>query len=163
MKYYFCTMTRRVLFVLFIILGTFSMCDAQTFIKTSDLFPNKLPDSKAGELNINQDKSVDTLISRALMANRNLGGGMWGLRIQIYRRSTRNAREESNKVRAEFMIEFPDIASYADYEKPGYFLVRAGDYRTKIEGTKALYRVRRKYPNAILVPDIINFPDLNKN
>lgn len=163
MKYYFCTMIKRVLLFSFIILGTFSICGAQTFIKTSDLFPNKLSDPKAGELNIIQDQSVDTLISRALMANRLLGGGMWGMRIQIYRSSTRNAREESNKVRAEFMIEFPDIASYADYEKPGYFLVRAGDYRTKIEGTRALYRVRRKYPNAYLVPDIINFPDLDKN
>ena len=85
-----------------------------------------------------------------------------GFRIQIYSNSNRNAREESNKVRAEFMIEFPDIPSYAKYREPGYFLIRAGDFRTKVEGTKSLYQIRRKYPNAYLVPDVINFPDLNK-
>lgn len=156
-------MIRRVLFISFLVLGSFTISDAQTFIKTSDLFPGKLSETTAGELNIIQDQSVDTLISRALIANRLLNGGVWGVRIQIYRSSNRNAREESNKVRAEFMIEFPDIPSYADYEKPGYFLVRAGNFRTKIEGTKSLYQVRRKYPNAYLVPDIINFNDLNKN
>lgn len=61
------------------------------------------------------------------------------------------------------MIEFPDIPSYAQYDNPGYFLVRAGNFRTKLEGTKWLYNIRRKYPNAYLVPDKIYFPDLVKN
>jgi hypothetical protein len=90
------------------------------------------------------------------------GGDMEGFRIQIYRNSNRNAREESNKVRAEFMIEFPDIPSYAEYAEPGYFLVKVGDFRTKLEGTKLLYLIRKKYPNAYMVPCNINFPDLNK-
>ena len=71
------------------------------------------------------------------LANQNTDGDMEGYRIQIYRSSNRNAREESNKVRAEFMIEFPDIPSYIDYDKPGYFLVRVGDFRTKLEGSKS--------------------------
>ena len=61
------------------------------------------------------------------------------------------------------MIDFPEIPSYAEFAPPGYFIIRAGDYRTKIEGTKQLLLVRKKFPNAYLVPDIIKFPDLNKN
>ena len=114
-------------------------------------------------MNIIQDPRVDSLISRYVLTNKMLDGLMWGYRIQIYRSSIRTAREESNKARAEFMIEFPDIVSYPLYEKPGYFIIRAGDYRTKIEGTKQLYIVRRKFPNAYLVMDKINFPDLIKN
>ena len=163
MKYYFCSMIRKYI-LLFVLLGfLFPFCKAQDYFKTADLFKTAESNSKGGTLNIIQDPGVDTLISRYVMANRMLDGRMEGFRIQIYRNSNRNAREESNKARAEFMLEFPDIVSYPFYEKPGYFIVRAGDYRTKIEGTKELYLIRRKFPNAYLVPDKINFPDLIKN
>ena len=145
---------------MFLIMANIS--NAQVFIRTSDLFPPKIPIAGAGELNIYQEPQVDTLMSRYLMGNRMLNGGMEGFRIQLYRSSNRTAREESNKVRAEFMIDFPDIPSYAEYEKPGYFLVRAGDYRTKLEAAKTLAMVKRKFPNAYMVPCIISFPDLNK-
>lgn len=152
---------QTLLFSLFLLL-TIDVCEAQTFFRTSDLFPGKYSGSRSGNLNIIQDLRVDTLISRYVFGKRLREGQMDGFRIQIYSNSNRNAREESNKVRAEFMIEFPDVPSYAKYREPGYFLIRAGDFRTKVEGTKSLYQIRRKYPNAYLVPDVINFPDLNK-
>jgi hypothetical protein len=61
------------------------------------------------------------------------------------------------------MVDFPDVPSIVTYEKPGYFLVRAGNFRTKLEGTRSLYLIRKKYPNANLVPDVIIYPDLKKN
>lgn len=153
-------MKRQTVFLSLFIFLAVNICEAQTFFRTADLFRGT--GSGSGELNIIQDLSVDTLISRYVLANKLLDGDMEGFRIQIYSSSNRNAREESNKVRAEFMIEFPDIASYAKYREPGYFLVRAGDFRTKVEGTKSLYQIRKKYPNAYLVPDVINYPDLNR-
>jgi len=153
-------MKKQTVFLFLLILFDPGICEAQTFFRTADLFRNN--DTRSGELNIIQVLSVDTLISRYVLANKLLEGDMEGFRIQIYSSSNRNAREESNKVRAEFMSEFPDIPSYAKYREPGYFLVRAGDFRTKVEGTKSLYQIRKKYPNAYLVPDVINFPDLNK-
>jgi hypothetical protein len=155
-------MIKRALLFLFLFIFIVNISEAQMFIKTSDLFPAKIQTSGAGELNIIQDQQVDTLISRYILGNRFLNGGMEGFRIQIYRSSNRTAREESNKVRADFMIEFPDIPSYAEYEKPGYFLVRAGDFRTKLEGARTLAMVKKKYPNAYIVPCTISFPDLNK-
>lgn len=153
---------KQILF--FVLLGfLFPVCMAQVYFKTSDLFQTSEANKRGGTLNIIQDPGVDTLISRYVLTNKMLDGQMMGFRIQIYRSSIRTAREESNKVRAEFMIEFPDIPSYVLYDKPAYFLVKVGDYRTKIEGTKQLYLVRRKFPNAYLVMDKINFPDLIKN
>ena len=87
---------------------------------------------------------------------------MEGFRIQIFNSSEKNARETSGKVRAEFMSKFPDIISYASFDRPGYYKIRVGDYRTRIEGTKYLLMVRKVFPDAYLVPDVINFPDLNK-
>lgn len=140
---------------------------AQAFVKTSDLLSRN--NENAGRLQIVQDPRVDTLISRyILMSNRvlqeNEGNyGMTGWRIQIYNSSVRNAREESNKTRAEFISKFPNIPSYQKYFEPGYFRVRVGDFRTKAEATKVLLAISRNFPNAYLVPDIINFPELNKN
>ena len=160
-------MIRRILIlpVLFVLLPDF--CGAQAFIRTTDLLRRTDGDYNSGELNIIQSPGVDTLLSRYILSNKKLKTsegrqGMWGFRIQIYNSSNRNAREESNKARAEFMIKFPDLVSYAIYAEPGYFKIRAGDFRTKTEGMKYLLSIRTEFPNAILVKDIINFPDLVK-
>jgi hypothetical protein len=138
----------------------------QTYVKTSDLFQRTDKNSRAGHLNIIQDQSIDTLISRYLLANKNINKevgyyGMEGFRIQIYNSSARNAREESNKARAEFINKFPDIVSYPLYAEPGYFKIRVGDFRTKTEATKLFLIISQEFPDAYIVPDIINFPDLN--
>lgn len=114
-----------------------------------------------GKLSIQEDPAIDSLINRYILSNARING-MQGFRIQVYNSSDKNAREESGKVRAEFMSKFPDIVSYASFERPGYYKIRAGDFRSKVEGTRYLLMVRKVFPDAILVPDIINFPDLNK-
>ncbi|TAL60714.1 MAG: SPOR domain-containing protein [Bacteroidetes bacterium] len=154
-------------FLFLIILGfSTGLVSAQSFIKTSDLFRRSNDNSLSGQLNIIQDPAIDTLISRYILINKNINKdygyyGMQGFRIQIYNSSNRNAREESNKARAEFMSKFPDIVSYPLYAEPGYFKIRAGDFRTKTEATKIFLIVSKEFPDAYLVPDIINFPDLN--
>jgi len=138
---------------------------AQSFIKTSDLFKSS-SDTKTGKLNIIQDLAIDSLISRYILVNKNLSAennhlGMEGFRIQIYMSSNRNAREESNKARAEFINKFPDIKSYIIYAEPGYFKTRVGDFRTRTEATKLFLKISKVFPDAYIVPDFIYFPDLN--
>jgi hypothetical protein len=139
---------------------------AQPVVKTADLFRRDDPNNRMGELVINQGASLDTLISRHLLANKNLFKvnnhyGMEGFRIQIYASNNRNAREESNKTRAEFMSLFPDIVSYPLYAEPGYFKIRVGDFRTKTEAMKLFQMISKEFRDAYIVPDVINFPDLN--
>jgi hypothetical protein len=141
---------------------------AQSFIKTSDLFRKTDNNSDAGQINIIQDQAIDSLISRYVLINKKLYSeanpnhfGMEGFRIQIYSSSNRNAREESNKAMAEFISKFPEIKAYSLYADPGYFKIRAGDFRTKTEAMRLYLFVSKEFPNAYLVPDFINFPDLN--
>jgi hypothetical protein len=155
-------MIKKSLLLLLLFVSVLVTSRAQEFFQTAALFSRPVSENSAGSLNILQDPSVDTLVSRYVIGNKNLNG-MMGFRIQIFRSGDRNAQEESNKVRADFMIEFPDIHSYAMFQKPNWFLVRAGDFRTKVEGTKLLFFIRRKFPNAYLVQDKINFPDLINN
>jgi hypothetical protein len=165
-NYYFCAMMRKLFFFLLILYFSTGISPAQAFIKTIDLLNRMDGNNRSGQLKIIQDPSIDTLISRYILVNENIYReygrfGMEGFRIQIYSSSNRNAREESNKTRAAFISKFPDIASYQLYAEPGYFKIRAGDFRTKTEATKLFLLVSKEFPDAYLVPDIINFPDVN--
>jgi hypothetical protein len=157
-------MFRKTLLFLVLFIMTSGFCHSQPFIKTADLFKRN---ESAGRLNIIQNQAIDTLLSRYILAGqrqRTIDGaqGMQGYRIQIYYSSVRDAREEAAKARAKFYEKFPDIVSYSQYQAPGWFMVRAGDFRTKTEGYKYLVMVRHDFPNAYLVPSVINFPDLIK-
>ena len=63
---------------------------------------------------------------------------------------------------AKFISEFSNIKSYLEYREPGYFMVRAGNYRTKTEVYKDLMAIRKKFPNAYWVPAVIEYPGLIK-
>ena len=157
-------MIRNILTILILLLATAGFCRSQGSFKTVDLM--KRPDEKScGTLTIVQDRGIDSLINRYILANgklRTMEGsrGIQGFRIQIYYSSVRNAREESAKARAEFINKFPDIVSYVQYQEPGYFMIRAGDYRTKTELYKDLMAIRKVFPNAYHVPAVINYPGL---
>jgi hypothetical protein len=137
-----------------------SLCTAQDFVKATDLIGGPYRSQGSGRVDIIQEPGVDSLLSRYILYKKN--NGTDGHRIQIYASSARNAREESARIRAEFISRFPDIPSYSKFDPPGYYKIRVGDYRTKTEATKYLIAVRRIYRDAYLVPDIINFQDLNK-
>lgn len=154
------TLMGRNLIILFLLLFSAGLCEAQEARSTADLFRNDDIRYGAGSLTINHDPRIDTLISRYILYNMRMNG-MEGFRIQVYNSSEKNARKESGKIRAEFIGQFPDIVSYATFDRPSYYKIRVGDYRTRIEGTRDLMLIRKVFPDAILVPDIINFPDLN--
>lgn len=158
----------RKLFLLLVILGySTGFGRAQSIIvRSSDLFKRTDSNSRTGQLTIIQDPALDTLISRYILANKNQKekngySGMEGFRIQIYSSSTRNAREESSKAQADFISKFKDINSYQLFAEPGYWKIRVGDFRTKTEATRLFLLISKEFPNSYLVPDIINFPDLN--
>lgn len=136
-------------------------------LKTSELFNKQGNGSKQGSLTINQDPRLDTLMSRYIINNSNLktsdgSQGTFGYRIQVYYSNVRTAREESAKAESRFLGKFPDIPTHSMYQSPGYFIIRVGDYRTKADGYKDFLSVRREFPDAYLVPDIIEFPDAKK-
>jgi len=154
-------MFRKTVLVCLVFLLPAGFCSSQAFIKTTDLFKRQ---ESAGKLNIIQDQAIDTLLSRYIISGkkqRTMDGnqGMPGFRIQIYYSSVRNAREESARTRAEFISKFPDIISYVEYREPGWFMVRVGDYRSRVECYKDLMMIKKTFIDAYPVPTVINFPD----
>jgi hypothetical protein len=159
-------MKRQYFPVIFFFCISTGILSAQSIVRTSDLFQRDNQNKHLGELVINQGLSLDTLISRHILSSKNLFKvnnhyGMEGFRIQIYASNNRNAREESNKINAEFISKFPDIPSYQLFAEPGYYKIRVGDFRTKTEATRLFQIISKEFRDAYMVPDIINFPDLN--
>ncbi len=154
-------MIRKALFIIALFSLVSLENSAQGFISTGELF-RRDPQSGAGQLRIDQDPMIDSLISRYITSAR-YSGGMDGYRIQFFSSPNRTAREESGKARQEFINKFPELETYAFFDPPSYYKLRAGDFRSKPEATKYLLMVRKAFPGAYLVPDKINFPDQINN
>jgi hypothetical protein len=116
-------------------------------------------DFEKGELTIYRDPRLETLIHRHIEFNKEQKG-IPGFRIQIFFGSGRTSRDNANEAKAKFLSYFFDKEAYIKYQTP-FYKVRIGDFRTKLEALKMFKRVLRKFPNAYIVPDVINFPDLD--
>jgi hypothetical protein len=75
-----------------------------------------------------------------------------GYRIQVYSGAS---REDANKSRDKVLDILPDVDVYLPYRNP-VFRVLVGDYTDRLEANSAYVKLKRDFPNAILVPARIN-------
>ena len=129
---------------------------AQEGIGVQELMNDGRPRYVAERLIIVQDPSIDTLINRHILANASKQG-VDGWRIQIYRGGHRTAGDDSNKIRAQFMEDYPDLATYRTFDRPNWFKVKVGDFRTREEAAVVYFDILKKYPEAYLVRDVIGY------
>jgi len=134
---------------------------AQGSLSVEDLMNEGRPRYVAERLIIVQDPAIDTLVNRHIIANATKDG-VDGWRIQIYRGGHRTANEDSNKVRAMFMEDFPNISSYRTFDRPNWFKVKVGDFRTREEAATVFFDIVARYPDAYLIRDVISFKNLAK-
>jgi len=83
-----------------------------------------------------------------------------GYRIQIFFDSGLNSSDRAKQARDEFLLKFPDIQAYVNWKAPNY-RVRVGDFKTRLEAEKTLQLILPDYPNAWVIKDEINFPEMN--
>jgi hypothetical protein len=74
-----------------------------------------------------------------------------GFTIQIY--SGQN-REEAMNTKKKMMADASDLIAELEYNQPK-FRVRVGSYYSRLEAQKDLIRLKRSFPNAILLPEKI--------
>jgi hypothetical protein len=82
-----------------------------------------------------------------------------GFRIQIYRGKS---REAASKARQRSYELFPNQTPYMIYSAPSY-RVRVGDFLEPAEYQPILKRLKREFPEAMVVPDIITIYIDNRN
>ena len=153
-------MNKRLFFLLILISASIGFVSAQSIIKAESIIKGD-GSYNEGRVTLIQDPAIDTLLTRHIIANRK-HGGFDGFRIQIFNKSHRAARTEAYETDSEFVSIFPGIKSYVDFEPPNFFKVRVGNYRTKRDYMHDFLLIKKQFPNAYPVPDIIEFPDLDK-
>ena len=134
---------------------------AQKDIGVQELMNDDCPWYEANRLIVIEDPAIDTLVSRHIIANA-AKDGVDGWRIQIYRGGHRTANEDSNKVRAKFMEDFPNISTYRIFDRPNWFKVKVGDFRTREEAAEVYFDILKKYPDAYLIRDVIAYSNPEK-
>jgi hypothetical protein len=125
-------------------------------LSVQDIMNDGRPSYEADELVIVQDSALDTLVNRHILSNARKEG-VDGWRIQIYRGGHRTASDDANKVRARFMGDYPDINTYLTFDRPNWFKVKVGDYRTREEAALVFFDIQKRYPDAYLIRDVIAF------
>lgn len=75
-----------------------------------------------------------------------------GYTIQIY--SGQN-REEAISAKSKMVVEIGDLEASVQYTQPK-FRVTAGRYLSRLEAQKDMLRLKRLFPNAILIPEKIS-------
>jgi hypothetical protein len=113
------------------------------------------------ELNVHQNPKTEKLLERQIQLDKNRQTTP-GYRVQIYFGSGSSARIKAMKVKTDFLSAYPEVKAYIIYQSPD-FKVRVGDFRTRSEALRLQKKIARDYPNAFIVPDGIQFPDLFSN
>ena len=128
----------------------------QRGLGVEELMNDGRPRYMAERLIVVQDPAIDTLVSRHILMNASKNG-VDGWRIQIYRGGHRTANEDSNRIRARFMEDYPEIPTYRTFDRPNWFKVKVGDFRTREEAARVFFDIQGKYPDAYLIRDVIAF------
>ena len=113
-------------------------------------------DAAGGNVRIVQEKKLDEIMLNFMEQGRKLGGipCYW---IRIYSGSTHSSRDKAYETKARFLKKYEGIRNDVIYDDPN-FKVYIGGYRSKSETLKLLNTIKRDFPTAFIVYDIIDFP-----
>ena len=113
--------------------------------------------AEQANVRVNRTPAVDTALKRYITDNS--ARRVHGYRIRLFFDNKQSARNESEKTENLFKENFPTIPVYRSYVNP-YFKVVAGDYRTKSDAMRELSAIREIFPNAFIIKEYINFPQI---
>jgi hypothetical protein len=133
------------LFFLFILLPFLSMAQTDTTL------------SENGSITSINEKGIDALVSKYENIL-NAKNGVEGWRVQL---TFKAKKEETRQLKIAFIKLYPEISTYLEYEEP-YYRVRVGNCRTRLEAIKIKNQISENFPGAYLVPEVINFYQLEK-
>jgi hypothetical protein len=112
----------------------------------------------SAQVTVVADPAIDLLVAKHIRINEE-GKGFPGFRVQIFSDSGNGARERANEKRSAFVLKYPDVPAYLDFNNPN-FIVRVGDFRTKLEARKFLNSVAVDFPYSFVRKDMIQPPPI---
>ncbi len=112
-----------------------------------------------GNVEIIRDSRIDSIVKMHIEYNKSLDGIM-GYRVQIFFDAGNNSLARAEAESQQFQTLYPNDPAYISFTEP-YYKVRVGDFRTKLEAEGYIQKIVKDFPNAFVIQDIINLPDLN--
>lgn len=103
---------------------------------------------------INDQAGAAELIEQHVAFNKE-HGELPGLRIQIL---ATNSLVTAKEAKADFLKQYDGFRATIVFEAPNYKL-RIGNYTNRFDATSDLQVILEKYPNALIVKDLIHISD----
>ena len=102
---------------------------------------------------IHMQKGIEQLLRKSQQIHYEKGG-MEGFCVQIY---SGDSREESQRIKSQFMRRFPEIKSIFYERVSPNWNVRVGKLRTRLEVKKLQSVIKEMYPSAYITEKIVPF------
>ena len=112
-----------------------------------------------GSLHVDQDSRIESLIAKQRSLYK-VDSSFSGYRIHIFSEIGNEALTHAKAVKSRFERAFPDIPIYLTYVEP-HFLLRAGNFRNRVEAEKCLRLIKPKFKEAFVTADLIYQPKVN--
>jgi hypothetical protein len=107
-------------------------------------------------VSIVKEKGIDDLISKHVYYNEVMKT-IPGFRIQIFSGSGNFSKGNAVSERSRFMGRYPNVKAYIIFNTP-YYIVRVGNFRTKLEAEAFRQLMIDHYPEVYIVKDDIDLP-----
>jgi hypothetical protein len=137
---------RNVIFFVFVLIAGLRSGFAQEVSKDS------------GSVTIYQDKLIDELVQKQVKLSV-AGSNEDGYRIQIFSDSGNNSKTKAQSAMDEFLAKYPEMKAYLVFKSPNY-KVKIGDFRSRLDAIRYLNRISAEFPNAFIISDLINLPQI---
>lgn len=114
-----------------------------------------------GKIEIIQDSKINVLINKHIYLNKTEEKKFNGYRVQIFFDSGNNSKNRAFAKKGQFEALFPKVSAYLTFQSPNY-KVRVGNFRTRMDAEGFKVKISEHFPNAFVVKDAIEFPDLEQ-
>ncbi|MDR0789539.1 MAG: SPOR domain-containing protein [Bacteroidales bacterium] len=84
-----------------------------------------------------------------------------GFRIKVATFTGQGAKNNAYSVQNKLQLLYPLERTYVTFDEP-HFIVRYGDFLSRMEAHKYFQDIKALYPTAIIIPDLINLPPLSE-
>lgn len=98
--------------------------------------------AQQGRVNIEQDEKIERLLEAYVET---IGDhGVYRIQVGF------GTHAKAQSIKSQVDVDFPGLSSRIDFDSPTY-RVRLGRFKSKIEAERNFNRVRKKYPQAMLL------------
>lgn len=121
------------------------------------LFQRLLCQENPNSNSIQTSLKVRALHEKKVEYHKRTNGESDGYRVKIHFSSDKTKARE---VQSKFSSKYYDVSTYEEYQQPNFVII-VGDFKTKLEATELLKKIKEDYPYAFIVKSKVRPLKLN--